>query len=367
MMFSKTTREQAEEFCAHVIAREPFRLHDLARRMHATDGPLNRMDGTYASLVPLWAWFIDYIHADLPGVPHDAMPSTWPTPSGFQHDTPAHRHELTDARRRESATEGLWHYLRLVHAHELGHATWRVRVTPAGEVRDHYHHSTVIGLHGTDFIDPSFVAVSAYHVHRRRPTALEHTDLLRNVYPRVPYDLDAGPGPSLLTAFLEADPGPEPENVTTSPVTRWSDDWWAGGRATTSAPAPAPSPAPQDHTPWEDLTLARTGVHHDDLDADTLDHIPPLDTTTLARALTHAGFIGTDNHQVTTDDLTRDGTYLAHRDHTAQALTLATHGQLRALGIEPAAPTTDTWNTLITTLTDLATRIDAHLAPDGTL
>src|SRR5665647_2503144 len=41
--FGETTREQAEEFCAHVVAREPYRLRDLAERMRATGPPVARI------------------------------------------------------------------------------------------------------------------------------------------------------------------------------------------------------------------------------------------------------------------------------------------------------------------------------------
>lgn len=54
MYFQKTTREQAEELARHVMALEPVRLRELAVWMHATGGPLDEMDGSVDSLVPLW-------------------------------------------------------------------------------------------------------------------------------------------------------------------------------------------------------------------------------------------------------------------------------------------------------------------------
>lgn len=69
MDFQGTTREQADEYCRYVLATEPWRLRDLAERMRATGGPLAQMDGSYASLVPLWRWFVAYADAGFPGGP----------------------------------------------------------------------------------------------------------------------------------------------------------------------------------------------------------------------------------------------------------------------------------------------------------
>src|SRR5665647_165211 len=119
--FGETTREQAEEFCAHVVAREPYRLRDLAERMRATGGPVEAMDASVDSLVPLWEWFVGYLLAGCPGVPGGDVVSAAPFPSDGSLDGDRDR-------RRGVACEGVQHYLRLVVQRLFGRAPWEVYV-----------------------------------------------------------------------------------------------------------------------------------------------------------------------------------------------------------------------------------------------
>ncbi|NHT17272.1 hypothetical protein, partial [Cellulomonas sp. IC4_254] len=124
MYFEKTTREQAEELVQHVIALEPVRLRELAAWMHATAGPLDEMDGSSASLVPLWRWFVAFVDQGCPGVGDDELPAFWPTPCGFQQDSPEQRAAAAGMRRAQVAAEGLSFYVRLVLERQTGRAQW---------------------------------------------------------------------------------------------------------------------------------------------------------------------------------------------------------------------------------------------------
>lgn len=65
MDFSELRVEEAEWFRDYVTACAPFRLDELRTWLLATDGPLNALDGSLASLVPLWKWVVDLGRDDL--------------------------------------------------------------------------------------------------------------------------------------------------------------------------------------------------------------------------------------------------------------------------------------------------------------
>ncbi len=98
----------------HVRAREPYRLRDLARWMAATGGPLEAADASFASLVPVWQWYVSFVLAGCPGIdPRLRMPFL--TAEALPDGWPGDRGELSSpGARAQAAAIGLEHYLRLI-------------------------------------------------------------------------------------------------------------------------------------------------------------------------------------------------------------------------------------------------------------
>lgn len=74
LLFHDLTDAESAGLLALVCAREPARLRELGEWVAATDGPVDALDASWHSLVPLWKWVVEFIDADLPGVPRDAQP-----------------------------------------------------------------------------------------------------------------------------------------------------------------------------------------------------------------------------------------------------------------------------------------------------
>ncbi|MFS0700736.1 hypothetical protein AB6N24_12265 [Cellulomonas sp. 179-A 4D5 NHS] len=62
--FSDLSFDHAVQFRDHVVAREPYRLRDLAAQMRDTRGPLRTTDSSVRSLAALWEWFVGFVPAD---------------------------------------------------------------------------------------------------------------------------------------------------------------------------------------------------------------------------------------------------------------------------------------------------------------
>lgn len=73
--FFDLTHDEALRFRDHVQARHAARLSDLAWSLADTDGPVDELDGSEQSLVPLWAWFKGFVKRGLPGVAPQAQSS----------------------------------------------------------------------------------------------------------------------------------------------------------------------------------------------------------------------------------------------------------------------------------------------------
>src|SRR5690554_1974525 len=107
VQFHLTSRVQALEFRDYVRAREPFKLQELARRIVASGGSVDDLDASFASLVPLWAWFINFAQAGCPGVDPGVVPARWRDPVAGRADTPELRLEMASTRKRIMVAEGI--------------------------------------------------------------------------------------------------------------------------------------------------------------------------------------------------------------------------------------------------------------------
>src|SRR5690606_20000802 len=133
IQFKHTSRVQALEFRDYVRAREPFKLQELARRIVASGGSVEELDASFASLVPLWAWFVDFARAGCPGVESGVVPARWRDLVAGGADTPERRLEMASRRKRIVVAEGMEHYLRLVWEGHAAPTSWECYVTPERE------------------------------------------------------------------------------------------------------------------------------------------------------------------------------------------------------------------------------------------
>lgn len=125
------TIEQAEALRDFIIRREPARLSDLAYWMRDTDGPIDEMDASLDSLIPLWKWFVWFVNSGCPGVPEAARPES------FQRYVPnlnTEQRQFLGSHalrwRAAFASESLEHYVMAVLRRLDGSARWEVFSDP---------------------------------------------------------------------------------------------------------------------------------------------------------------------------------------------------------------------------------------------
>jgi hypothetical protein len=329
----------------------------LARWMTGAGGPLQQMDGSVDSLLPLWSWYLQFIQADLPGVDGAVLPSTWPSNTKFEDAGPGVQEGLSRKRRIAYVSESLEHYVRLVIERDAGRAWWEPLVSfGSGGRPDRMHHWPVI-VYDRGFVYPGFTTRLAVIAERRGDYSGEsemRDTLLRAYQPRG--RIVAG-GPSLLAPYLTASLPPEPAEARVSPVVSWSTNWW-----------PQESPAQQrnragvagpDLLPREEMTLADGPSEG----LESLGLLTPLDHAEAAAALNDAGFRGAAGF-IKPDELGADETAFGHVEAAGEVVSVAHKGVLRALHLEPGDGSEVAWRRAVDRLTRFAEVSGARFVPD---
>ncbi|MBX9244111.1 hypothetical protein ICW40_04725 [Actinotalea ferrariae] len=343
--------ERAAEFCAYTIAREPWFLAELARWMADTGGPLEQMDATAESLVPLWEWFISFVDADLPGLPADAV---WALSPVVDHRLPV---------RACAAGERVMHYVRLVLEHYEPEAQWTV----LGGTAD-YAHFQDTGLpwpQRADGIQPwEFVLNLASHVGEGTARFRQATALAEVVRSVTGTTLSATSGDergaSVLASYLSADLGPMPEFARVSPVVRW----WAEDDAGHAPARTAPEPLQGGFFEREDRVLAAGSGRAIAEERD--DRLRPLDVEQVAAALTAIGFTAGDGAVGAQHLLDEQPVSVHTEDLQATAEPACHRGSLRRLDIAGPLATDQGWERLESTMTALARQLRARYTdPDA--
>lgn len=346
--FARVSWEQAVAYRDHVRAREPFRLKELAERMAATGGPIEEMDASFASLVPLWGWFVGYVLDGCPGMgPRARMPFL--TSSDWSDE------QLPSlGGRAQAAAIGVEHYLRLVWQRFDPPASWEIYLTPKrSRVLHADHHTTGVPASSGGFWDFDFVYVTAGKVpenwgHSQRPEALLAVVLLRSEWSAPPEQERRA---SVLAPLLGVDLGPEPEVAAVSPVWSWPEDWWKQKAGDV-----------RERPVGDEMTLWRGRAEHLDEPA----KLAPLPADEVARALAANGFVG-EGGPVDAESLVGTGeevVELGHVREAAQVQVMVADGAVRAVHLEPVALTKAEWRALTGDLRALARRAGARFVAD---
>ncbi|MBO0924259.1 hypothetical protein J1G44_07150 [Cellulomonas sp. zg-ZUI199] len=347
-MYVDLTREQAWDVVRHIEARAPYRLCLLAELMRDTDGPVDQMDASLESLVPMWEWFTTIAVAGYPGVPSD-VPSTY-EPLIVAHAAPG----TADLQRRAALlSEGLMHYVELVVRRIDPESRWDLWLQK-GRIRMAQHQEPVIRLangtpiHATYLVtDMARVAVNDKGGTARDPRALR--DELASHLPSSWRRRHQDPQPSVLVPYLAYAGRTPPAIVTSSPLAVLFD-------------APAPAPA----EPFDDVGVELLLAVGPAAGLDDPRHFAPLSVDTVAAVLTALDVTHEDGRPVKARELLEDGTQLFAADGTAMVETIATGGALRALSVEPAGGgTAATWSRIEDGLRRLAESLGGHLASDS--
>ena len=339
--FFELSHAQALVYLDHVVRREPARLSDLAHWMAETAGPLDQMDASRQSLVPLWTWMKDFILQGSPGVPRDALSSC----ASVLHM----RVESPEEARARYVLETVEHYVLLVIRREFDDAHWDVFEQKPGRYGDALHHATGIRYHGERFynLDLSLGGMARNLLrHQVRAGEDGRLDDGVNAWFEQPPMEPATPTGSVLTALAN-----QPAIPATDP-----------SRAV-PAFAEEPQPTPSVNTPraGEELVFAAIGASFDE-DHDSHPVLPELPRSTVSEGLSALGFRTSTGALIEADDLSHEGQFL-HRDEIAAASTLLDEGSFYGLFLEPIAATEEEWSALTTGLNELGTRVGARLAP----
>ncbi|GAA4668166.1 hypothetical protein [Frondihabitans cladoniiphilus] len=268
---------KAVEIRAYVRGVHPYAVRDLARWIHASGGPIDRMDASIGSLDVLKEWVAGFVTAGMPGLPEDPDIVRF---SRFEHfdwidadvmdpgfDLNGYEAAVRDARRLIHLDETLEHYFFEVAKRIDSDVIWDFD-DEHGRIPDHNLHrpSITFESHKGPFFLHSVPRLLPARAAARRPVKAPSEafrDQLADLGP-----IETQPeGPSVLAPLV--DPGRKPMVERPAlPLIR--------------EPEPAP---PVRNWPQDTKVLVARGAHA--LDPATL---TPLDADAFARGLRHAGF-----------------------------------------------------------------------------
>ncbi|MCC2318147.1 hypothetical protein [Cellulomonas chengniuliangii] len=357
MDFDELSSAQAAQFCEHVVAREPYLLRELASWMDQTGGPLDQMDASVDSLVPLLEWYLDLARADFLGLTEGLVPSLFPEISG-----PDLTAELERSRQSLVGGDRLVHYVRLVLARLVPESYWGVYRSPG--VIDNLHHQPAVFLPGwpsgpgrrgewSVIFAANLGALAGAHV---RKGTVEPDRLRSALIARCPRGLVPARQErlaSVLRPYLDLALPSMPMIARVTPAQAWLHE-----------PPPPPPPArarargadDEGDEDWESLILARgPGAGLED-EPWLLD---PLSADRIAAALAEGGFKGLDAATLL------GGAEFEHPDGVAHVMVATHDGAVRAVHIQPVDPTARSWERLIAPLRMLAVELGANLVPEG--
>lgn len=353
MSYLQLSERQAEELLAHMVVREPFRLQSLARRIASFGGDLEAFDGSFESLETLWAWFIEYVAAGLPGLDRDARPSAWRvTWAEGLHMSP-------DQIAMTVVGEEMDHYVRQVFVRWAPPGDWVLQRTEDPRLfpsPQEYRPGVVLegvwrmGLWGSILVESVI-----YRSLARENDRDAMTRWMRRVG-AMPEGVVQERGPSVLAPYLEVDLGPEPPESAVSPMWGWAE---LGPEPSSGLP-PLPPPAGEAVTLWRGSWDA----------VDEIDQAGVLDPVALAEVLAEVG--GTVGGAVVTAEVLVDGSAevddcveVEVGDNLVRVDVFLLDGTVRQVSAEPFAATKSQWRAVRGALRRYAKSQKARMVTDS--
>ncbi|HWU31244.1 MAG TPA: hypothetical protein VN108_00145 [Marmoricola sp.] len=309
----------AEAFRDHVVRRTEARLIDLARQMKSSGGPIDLMDGTPASLTPIWEWYVRMVDEGLPGTREDAVPSS--TRFLGYDDSPS------ELNRAGYVAESLEHYLFLVADSLSKDARWEVSPGRAsGAIIDDETNRTGIVSSGFRFLSAQeLLSRLALRAVQRKPVVREPR-LLENFF------RDQSTLPAEVSRPLN-----RLRELANEPEVAWDDP--VRQPPTRSEP---PIPAPQTEGP-RGFALIVTSIGSP-AEAE-LQAMKPISERDVARFLGRLGF--REGDIVLTPEALSDGDLqLTDRDTSVVVDSFHADGRLRMLSVEPHGGDEAAWSKL---------------------
>lgn len=355
--YCNLTREQAVQLRDHIIAREPYHLRELATWVRDTGGPLEEMDGSVASLDPMWQWCLDLARRDFDGLTDGMVPSLAPhlaIPIGFG------RRE--QARQAQVAGDRLMHYVRLVLERLVPGAHWEMYLQPPKGPRESANQQTMVFLPGHTYrwrgrnlmwhadLEPlvrmTLTALDpTASEDRRGPTRLRQW-LTTFKLPTELGSVQQARQASVLATYLDLELPSAPELAATTPVLAWRRD------------RPQPTPVYDVDKVAGEYVVAMGSNDEPWL-------LAPLPADRVAAALSEGGFIDDEHRGPVEPARLLAGMPIAHTNGVASVDPVLCGGTLRALTIAPADAGWAAWDFALTPLHDLARRLGARLTPSG--
>lgn len=332
MFMHQVSAVDADRYLEHVIRRGPVRLADLAHHMAATGGPIEQMDGTHASLVPLWEWFVQQQRAGFPGIPENVSPSfvqflglTAPT------------EELRSA----YAVEPFAHYLfELVRTYSpdahWGLYPWQVKSD------DRRNEPAVLcSVWGVFMAEEPGRNIAARLLDgapgRDRQSRLY--ELIEHLLKLSRHSPVVSPSGSILTPLLDIPPAPADDPARLVPA---------------RDAAKAPVLGPELMGPTEERIIVSVGS-----DLEKIEQARPLDEMAASIELTAIGG-HVDGAPITPELLLADRTIIVG-DELVLIEAVCSGGRLRGLAFEPINVTPKRWAQLETEMRALAARLGAEV------
>lgn len=343
MSFDKLSAADAERYRATIEADGPIRLAELAGLLKADRVDLGEFDGSLASLVPLWSWFISFARADFPGVPADV-----------RSRREAVEEIVPGTSRQDYASEFLVHYLFEVAKKELHDVVWRVDSwKPGMSFQRTKLQSEMNGVVQVFYALDSFCWGLVHVLATRRDEADAPENLLHRTLESLFEPLGktleevveiGGSGISILEGL--GDPGPRLPPLEFATQGEGSPPTVVEGRD-------------DDEPVGDELILA-----HPKADVENLERARPLNAEAVAQMLVALGYRTDSGEPITAEGILSQemGEYLCDDNEVAVFATATYGGKLRALHVDAINPTKEQWNEIMTALNGLAKALKARLA-----
>lgn len=329
--FHLVSEESADSYLEFVRRIGPVKLGDLAHLMAGSAGPVERMDGSCASLLPLWEWFLQFRNDGLPGVPANATPSY---AQFLGYDAIPHP-------RSQFVGEAIAHYLVEVIRGRFADARWGF---------DEALHENTISYHEPKVLTPSgwwdveSIGTRFARSAEEREAARVPGRLLDKVTATLG-DLEEWPVPSSQSILI--------------PLLREPPIPWNDPRRTPPRSIAAVVPDDGSWTMPESGEILAIALDDPERPAEW----QPIPEDPVATELARRGWRAFDGGPIRPELLRTDHQVLFWGDRRAALYTIAEAGRCRGFAFEVVSIADDEYLTVVSGLNDIAATIGGHFGP----